>query len=98
MFSGVIAWFYKSLLGIAPTEDHPAFDEIELTPCFLKEIGFVKGSMQTVKGKLDIEWKYSDGKFIYTVDLPPSIKAYFKGKQLLPGENRFVMESEDGKI
>lgn len=95
MFSGVIAWFYRSLLGIAPTEDHPAFDEVELTPCFIKEIGFVKGRMQTVKGRVGIEWNFSDGKFIYTVDLPKNIKAYFKGKRLLPGKNRFVIESEN---
>ena len=98
MFSGVIAWFYKALLGIAPTEEHPAFDTVELTPCFLKEVGFVRGSVQTVKGRIGIEWKFDGGKFIYTVDLPPSIKAHFKGNRLVPGENRFVIESEDANI
>ena len=51
--------------------------------------------MQTVKGRIDIDRKFGDGKLIYTVDLPKNIKAYFKGKRLLPGENRFVIESED---
>lgn len=95
MFSGVISWFYKFLLGIAPKEKCPAFDEVELEPCFIKEIGFVKGYMQTVKGKIDIEWKYCDGKFVYTVHLPSDVKAYFRGKRLLPGENQFIIESED---
>lgn len=98
MFSGVIAWFYRSLLGIAPSEASPAFDEVELKPCFLKEIGFVKGSMQTVKGTIRAEWKFDDGKCIYTVELPKNIKAYFRGNRLLPGENKFVIQEEESNI
>ena len=31
MYSGVISWFFRSLLGISPIEDAPAFEKIELT-------------------------------------------------------------------
>jgi len=89
MFSNVLGWFFKSLLGIAPKQSAPAFEEIELTPCFIEEIGFVKGYTVTVRGRIDAEWKYENGKFIYTVTLPEGIRANFGGKHLNVGKNVF---------
>ena len=91
MFSGVIAWFYKSLLGISPDVEHPAFERIELKPAFVKELGFVKGSFETVRGKISAEWKYENGKFTYTVDVPEGISASFGGKELKSGKNIFTI-------
>jgi alpha-L-rhamnosidase len=94
MFSGVIAWFYKSLLGIAPDIQHPAFEEIELKPVFIKELGFIKGSMETVKGEICAEWRYDGGRFIYTVDLPEGARARFGGEELKAGKNVFTFAKE----
>ena len=92
MFSGIIAWFYKSLLGIAPDIQHPAFEEIELKPVFIKELGFVKGDLETVRGKISAEWRYENGEFIYTVDLPEGISASFGGEKLKAGKNIFAIK------
>ena len=91
MFSGVIAWFYKSLLGIAPHKEHPAFEKIELKPVFVKELGFVKGDLETVRGKISAEWRYENGEFIYTVDLPEGIDASLGGEKLKTGKNIFTI-------
>lgn len=91
MFSGVIAWFYKSLLGISPDVEHPAFERIELKPAFVKELGFVKGSFETVRGKISAEWKYENGEFTYTVDVPEGISASFDGKEFKSGKNIFTI-------
>ena len=91
MFSGVIAWFYKSLLGISPDIQHPAFEEIELKPIFIKELGFIKGSMETVKGEICAEWRYDGGRFIYTVDLPEGVRASFGNQELKAGKNIFYI-------
>ncbi len=91
MFSGVIAWFYKSLLGIAPDAEHPAFEKIELKPVFVRELGFVKGSFETVRGKISAEWSYNDGEFTYTVDIPEGISASFGGEKLKAGKNIFTI-------
>ena len=94
MFSGVIAWFYKSLLGIAPNVSHPAFEEIELNPAFIKELGYAKGSTLTVHGKISAEWRYENGSFTYTVDIPSGIRALFRGEELKEGRNVFTVSSE----
>ena len=91
MFSGIIAWFYKSLLGIAPSAEHPAYEAIELKPVFIKELGFVKGSFETVRGRISAEWRYEDGEFIYTVELPEGVSASFGGKKLRTSKNIFTI-------
>ncbi len=98
MFSGVIAWFFKSLLGITPTEEHPAFTRLTLTPCFVEEIGFVKGTMQTVKGKIEASWAYEGDYIVYTVELPDGIDASFCGKTLAVGSNRFLINKKSGTV
>ena len=92
MFSAVIGWFFKSLLGIQPTLDAPAFEKIQLAPRFVKEIGYAKGEIQTEKGKIAIDWKYENGKFVYNVEIPSGINATYNGKTLKEGKNQFVIK------
>jgi hypothetical protein len=98
MFSGVIAWFYKALLGIAPTEEHPAFEELTLSPCFLADVGFVRGRMETVKGIVEAEWHTENGGFLYRVTIPKGIRATFRGKELRVGRNEFLIKQEEEAI
>ena len=94
MFSGVIAWFYKSLLGVALDAEHPAFEKIALKPAFVKELGYVKGSFDTVKGRISAEWRYENGEFNYTVEVPEGISASFGGEKLEAGKNIFEIKEE----
>ena len=56
------------------------FEKIQLTPRFVKEIGYAKGEIQTEKGKIAIDWKYENGKFVYNVEIPSGINATYNGK------------------
>ena len=42
MYSGVISWFFRSLLGIFPLENAPAFEKIELNPVFIESLEYAK--------------------------------------------------------
>ena len=92
MFSGVIAWFFKSLLGIEPTEDSPAFERIELRPHFIKDARYAHGKLETVRGEIELSWEYKNGGFEYTVTLPEGIDAEYNGKRLNIGKNIFIIE------
>ena len=94
MFSCVIAWFYQSLLGLRPDPAYPGFERIELCPHMLSDISFVCGSMQTVKGKLEAAWRYSDGRFVYTVTIPEGIRASYRGEVLSSGIHTFTHREE----
>ncbi len=95
MYSGVIAWFYKRLLGISTTEEYPGFEQITLDPSFIKELGHVKGSIDTVRGRIKAQWYFRDDQFVYTVVLPNGIKAFFGEKELMTGKNIFIIDRRD---
>ncbi|MBQ2988829.1 MAG: family 78 glycoside hydrolase catalytic domain [Clostridia bacterium] len=94
MFSCVIAWFYKSLLGICPDPAYPGFEKIELCPHVPGELPFVRGSMQTVRGTLEAEWRADSGRFVYTVKIPEGIRASYRGEALSAGTHIFTVEEE----
>lgn len=91
MFSGVIAWFFRGLLGITPLEDAPGLARIELRPCVVPTLGYATGSMQTVRGRIDAEWHEENGKFVYTVTLPEGIEAIYRGKTLTCGTHQIII-------
>jgi alpha-L-rhamnosidase len=95
MFSGVIAWFFRGLLGTSPKESAPGFERIDLRPCFVKELGSVSGEMKTVRGIIKAGWRYENGGFTYSVTLPSGIAAEFEGQRLVVGENTFFIKSSE---
>lgn len=95
MFSNVLGWFTKSLLGISPTIDKPGFERITVKPQFIKDLGFAKGHLDTVRGRISAEWKYEAGYFTYKITLPEGISGEYKGSELRPGENTFIIKETD---
>ncbi len=95
MFAGIISWFYRSLLGITPSADASGFERIELRPCFIKEAGFVKGHMETVRGRIEAAWRCESDGFRYTVILPEGITASFRGQTLSAGKHEFFVSERD---
>lgn len=89
MFSNVIAWFFKSILGINLKFEKPAFAEIELKPCFIAEMKFAKGYIDTPKGRIEAEWRYENNEFMYKVTLPNEVVAIYNGNVLKAGINIF---------
>ena len=65
---------------------------------FIKELGFVKGSMETVNGEIRAEWHYDGGRFIYTVEMPEGVQASFGNQELKAGKNLFyICEGSEAK-
>jgi len=94
MFSNVLGWFFKSLLGIAPCEDAPGFARVKICPQLIKELGFVRGYEDTVKGRIAAEWKYENGGFTYTVTIPDGVSGEYMGRRLTVGENTFFVKED----
>ena len=91
MFSNVLAWFFKSLLGINIENNKTTFKNVELKPCFIKEIKYVKGYIDTPYGKISSEWNYNGSQFEYQVNIPSGINVTYKNKPLKAGLNKFII-------
>lgn len=92
MMSNVLSNFFKSLLGICPDIDYPGFERVQLKPCFVNNLEFCCGSIDTVRGKISVEWKREDNYIKYKVILSEGIKAFFGNEELKPGINVFKID------
>ena len=95
MYSGVIAWFFNSLLGLTPEESAPGFTELQLCPALLEGLGEVHGYLDTVKGRIEAAWQQTNEGFTYTVALPAGITAYYGKQKLTQGKNTFYIKREN---
>ena len=50
--------------------------------------------MDTVRGRIEASWVLRDGCFAYTVTIPDTVTAFFKGQRLKAGENVFIIPNE----
>ncbi len=91
MFSNVLSVFHKYLLGIAPTLENAGYKKISLNPCFIEDLEFCKGFVDTPFGRVSAEWKRENGGVEYIVNIPEGIIATFSGDILQEGENIFVI-------
>lgn len=87
MYSGVLAWFFKALLGYNVIEGS---EIVELKPDFVRQLSFCEGSVITKKGKLSIKWEKENEKVLLEADVPNNLKVIYKGKLLKYGKNNIV--------
>ncbi len=92
MFSNVIGWFFKSLLGISPTPDAPGFEKVIIKPTLVREMKFAKGYEDTVKGRIEVEWEYTGDGFSYSVTLPEGVSGEYMGRALPCGKSTFFIK------
>lgn len=70
MFGSVSEWFYKALTGIRPAPDAVGFDKIIIEPQPAGDLKWVKGSYDSVHGKIISEWSHEHGSFKLHVQVP----------------------------
>jgi len=73
MFGSIDEWFYRSLLGINPAA--PGFERITIKPQPAGDLTWAKGSYESIKGKIESDWKIEGGKFILRIAVPGNTTA-----------------------
>lgn len=67
-------WLYQELAGIKPTIKG-GFKEVNISPYFCKDIGYVKAEYMTNYGKLLVSWKRKSDDIILNITVPFNITA-----------------------
>ena len=72
----VSAWMYNTLAGINFSEKAPGFGHIVIKPHFVKELSWVEGSYQSVKGMVRSSWKRDEsGSINLSITIPAGCTA-----------------------
>ena len=94
MYSNVLAWFFETLLGIRADIAHPAYERVELCPCFMQDLTYCKGSVRFAGGEIRAHWYRQGGGIIYEVNVVGLSQVYYNGQRLTEGKNVFVLQNE----
>ena len=88
MYSNVLAWFFKYLLGIRTCD---GFKNVNLEPKFISQLDYAKGSVKTPLGNLKANWKRGEKGIEYVVEIPDGMMATFNGRILNTGVNKILV-------
>ncbi len=75
MFGSVDEWLMKHVLGIAPAPDAVGFDKVIIRPNAVADVTWARGTYQSVKGTIRVDWRLVNGRMALTVELPPGVSA-----------------------
>ncbi len=87
MYSDVLSWMVKTILGIRQCADSPGFQSVTVDPYFFEKLEYAKGSCDTCGGKISVAWeKKPDGVHIQ-IDVPNTMTVFFRSEKLSTGKN-----------
>jgi len=69
------AWFYQTLGGINYDAAQTGFKHIVLRPRPVGDLAWVQASHRSLYGAIRSEWRIAEGKFHWTVTVPPNTTA-----------------------
>ncbi len=71
----VDAWFYQAVAGITPDPGAIAFEKITIAPQPVGDLTWAKAAHNTLRGRIESNWKRDGARFILNVIIPPGTTA-----------------------
>lgn len=90
----VSAWMMNQLAGINYDERNPGFNHIRITPHFVRQLEWAKGSYRSVRGCIESEWQRKEGQVELMVTIPLNCTAEISvgdfSRQVKAGRHTFT--------
>jgi len=68
-------WFQQALSGIRPDESGPGFKKIIIRPAIVGDLHWVKGSYDSIHGRIVSNWKREGDELTMEITIPPNTAA-----------------------
>jgi hypothetical protein len=75
MLGHIIEWFYRDLAGIGPDPEGPGFKRIRFRPQPVGGLTWARAALETVRGRVESEWRQEGDRFRLSVTVPPNTSA-----------------------
>ena len=75
MLGHIMEWFYHDLAGIAGDPAGPGFKKIRIRPEPVGGLTWARASLDSVRGRIESEWRIEQGRFKLAVTIPPNSTA-----------------------
>ena len=74
-FASVGEWIYRVILGIEPDESQPGYKHFFIRPRPGGSLTYARGSLRSVRGKIDVDWRRDGDALTLVVTIPPNTSA-----------------------
>ncbi|HPU43948.1 MAG TPA: family 78 glycoside hydrolase catalytic domain [Dictyoglomaceae bacterium] len=90
MFGSIDAWFYRVLAGIKPKE--AGWNKILFEPHPIGDLKYVKASVNTIKGPVEISWEKNENSFLLSIFIPVNSEGEVRIPKIF---DKFVIKEND---
>ncbi len=104
-YGAVGAWLYAAVAGIELDPENPGYRHILLRPHPGEGLSWARAELESVYGKIVSDWRVEDGRFHWTVVVPPNATATAfmpagfahrsREEALSSGQHEFTLEIAD---
>lgn len=78
MFSCVLAWFNKTLVGLRLDGRENAFKKAVISPAFIESLNYCKGKYRTASGDYSVSWKREKDSIKLNISVPENSTALLR--------------------
>ncbi|MGH9703605.1 MAG: alpha-L-rhamnosidase C-terminal domain-containing protein, partial [Candidatus Acidiferrales bacterium] len=68
-------WIWKNVVGLAPDDSAPGYQHFTVYPRVGGNLTWAKGTYESVRGRIAIDWKIANGVFALDLVVPPNVSA-----------------------
>ena len=94
MYSDVLSWMMKTILGISPDDNEATFEKIEVAPYFFQNLDFARGYYDAPKGRVGVAWERVADGISLKIDAPESHFVRYGGRFLPKGRTELLVKAD----
>ena len=91
MYSDVLSWLMKTVVGICPDDRVESYDSITVKPYFFEDLQYAKGHYDSPKGRVAVEWYKNDDGIRLEITAPCDGYVSYGGRLLDGGKTVFTI-------
>ena len=91
MYSDVLSWMMKTIIGISPNDNAASFEKMEIKPYFFETLDFANGHYDSPKGRVTCSWKREKGNIKLKITTPCNDYVLYDNNLLGMGEFNFII-------
>ena len=93
LYSDVLSWMIKSIVGIRHQKADPNAAEITVKPYFFENLTHAEGSYRTQSGEVFVSWQRNAGSVRLTVKVIGDVSVSYEDRPLSVGVHEFLVRT-----
>lgn len=91
LYSDVLSWMIKNILGIRHSRTEPNQPEIRIEPYYFKELSFARGSYEADSGAVSVSWRREDTRVRLDIEITGELRVCYADNVLSKGSYSFTV-------